>query len=377
MQFILFFEIFVRFTNVTIESVRIKGNNPLKKTFNIVLVIISLLIYASVWIPPDKFWPAGFIAYTIPLVLIFNLFLLVWRLKILNLSAIYPLILILSGFGFIKESISFNSSRPEGQIKLLTYNTKVFNLYNQNGRDTVSVGKMVDWIKKQDADILCFQEFYNDSKSGNFNTVDQIQKTHNFHYFSSPTYVNQAGAEFGAIIFSKFPIIKTGLLRFNEQSQNNVIFTDLLINDDTIRIYNMHLHSMHINEEKFINSDNLQEGFLDLTARLKNGFIQRAQQIRTLKNHINHQNIPVLVCGDLNDIPYSYAYHELNAKLKNGFVERGNGFGFTFNGRLFFIRIDHQFFSDHFNIHTFQVNKSLRFSDHFPVIATYSLKKND
>jgi endonuclease/exonuclease/phosphatase family metal-dependent hydrolase len=330
-----------------------------------------------VWIPPDKFWPAGFIAYSIPVVLLFNLFLLLWRLKNLYLSAIIPLIILLIGFGFIKDTITINSSHPVGQIKLLTYNTKVFNLYNQNGRDTVSVGKMVDWIKNQDADILCFQEFYNDSKSTKFNTVDQIQKIHNFHYFSSPSYVNQAGGEFGPIIFSKFPIIHTGLLKFDEESQNNVIFTDLRVNDDTIRIYNMHLHSMHINEDKVMNSDNFQEGFLDLTNRLKNGFIQRAQQIRILKNHFKNQHSPVLVCGDLNDIPYSYAYQELKDELNNGFVQRGNGFGFTFNGKLFFIRIDHQFFSDHFNIQSFEVNKDLKYSDHFPVIATYSLKEGD
>ena len=349
----------------------------MKKTFNIFLVIISLAIYSSVWISPDKFWPAGFISYSIPLVLLFNLFLILWRLKNLQINIIYPLITLAIGFGFIRDTVSIHSSRPDGPIKLLTYNAKVFNLYNQNGRDTVSVGKMVNWIKKQDADILCFQEFYNDSKSGHFNTVDQIRRIHNFHYFSSPSYVNQAGAEFGPIIFSKFPIINTGLLKFDEKSQNNVIFTDLKINNDTIRIYNMHLHSMHINEDKVMNSENFQEGFMDLADRLKYGFIQRAQQIRALKNHLNHQPYPVLVCGDLNDIPYSYAYQELKNNLHNGFVVQGNGFGFTFNGKIFFIRIDHQFFSDHFNIHSFQVNRDLRYSDHFPVIATYSLKKSN
>jgi endonuclease/exonuclease/phosphatase family metal-dependent hydrolase len=377
MQFIVFFKIFVRDTNVTIETVRIKGIRLLKKTFNIVLVFLCLLIYASALVPPDKFWPAGFIAYTIPLVLLFNLFLFIWRLKNLQLSIIYPLFILLLGYGFIRDTISFHSPDWEGPIKLLTYNAKVFNLYNQNGRDTISVGKMVNWIKKQDVDILCFQEFYNDPASGHFNTVEQIQKIHHFYYFNSPTYVNRTGAEFGPIIFSKYPIVNKGILNFDENSQNNVIFTDLLINQDTIRVYNMHLHSMHINEDKVMNSENFQEGFLDLTDRLKHGFIQRAQQIRTLKNHLRHHPFPVLVCGDLNDIPYSYAYQELKDNLYNGFVRKGNGFGFTFNGRLFFIRIDHQFYSNHFNIHSFKVKKDLKYSDHFPVIATYSLKNKE
>jgi endonuclease/exonuclease/phosphatase family metal-dependent hydrolase len=131
---------------------------------------------------------------------------------------------------------------------------------------------------------------------------------------------------------------------------------------------------MHINEDMVMNSENFQEGFLDLTDRLKNGFIQRAQQIRILKNHLSQQPFPALVCGDLNDLPYSYAYQELEEELNNGFVRQGNGFGFTFNGKIFFIRIDHQFYSDQFKIHSFQVKKELTYSDHFPVFATYSLK---
>ncbi len=346
----------------------------LKKLLNILLVLISLLIYASVLVPPDKFWPAGFIAYTIPAVVIINFIVLIWRFKNLRTDAIYPLIVLILGFGFINDTINFNNSSSNGNIKILNFNAKVFNLYNEQGKDTISVGKMINWIKMQDADVLCFQEFYNDQTSLHFNTLNKISRIDVYDYFHRPTYVNRIGAEFGLVIFSKFPIINNGILSFREPSQNNVIFTDLLVDQDTIRIYNMHLHSMHINEKDVINSEDIQAGFTDLAARLKNGFIQRAEQIRILKKHINHQKKPVLVCGDLNDIPYSYAYQELKKNLNNSFVEAGNGFGFTFNGKLFFIRIDHQFHSDHFNIHTFQVSQDVTYSDHFPVIATYSLK---
>jgi endonuclease/exonuclease/phosphatase family metal-dependent hydrolase len=325
-------------------------------------------------IPPDKFWPAGFMAYTIPLILLINLFLFAWRLKDLKLSALYPFILLLFGFGFIKDSIRFHTDDSEGQLKVLTFNAKVFNLYNLKGRDTVSVGRMINWIGKQQADVLCFQEFYNDPNSVHFNTLEQIRSIHNFHYFNSPSFINRIGAEFGLIIFSKFPILKTGVLNFDSASQNNVIYADVRVLEDTVRIYNMHLHSMHINEENFINRENFQEGFSDLAFRLKKGFIERARQIRALKNHLSAQTIPVLLCGDLNDIPYSYAYQELKNELNNGFVQGGSGFGFTFNGKLFFIRIDHQFYSDHFNIHSFHVHQELKYSDHFPVVATYSLK---
>lgn len=336
-----------------------------------------LLIFTSVWIPPDKFWPAGFIAYSIPLVLLINLFLFLWRIKNLRFDSLFPLIVLIAGYGFIRDTISFNPDREEEKLKILTFNAKVFNLYNLKGRDTVSVGKMLDWIRLQDADVLCFQEFYNDPGSSHFNTIEKIRQIHNFEYFSSPIFISRSGGEFGPIIFSRYPIVNKGILEFDNESQNNVIFADLKIDEDTIRIYNMHLHSMHISEDKFINPDNLQEGIADLGSRLKNGFIQRAQQIRQLKEHLEHNRLPLLLCGDLNDIPYSYAYQQLDRHLKNGFTEAGNGFGFTYNGKFLYIRIDHQFYSDDFRIHTFKVNKELTYSDHFPVIATYSLNEQE
>lgn len=347
-----------------------------KKIIDLLILVITLLVYSSVFIPPDRFWPAGFISYLIPNIILLNILILAFRLNKINLTVVYPLLALITGSYFLKNSLSFNKNEDPGTIKVLTYNTKVFNVYKDNGKDFSAVKKMIDWIALQHADIMCFQEFYNSPKSNFFNTIDRLNSRSEYFVFQKPLFTNRSGNQIGAIIFSKYPIMQGGVLNFMEETYNNVIYTDLLIGKDTIRVYNMHLQSMHIDEDNMIYAEDYQVEFKNLTTRLKYGFIQRAEQIRQLKAHMKNCPYPILLCGDLNDIPYSYAYRELDEVLNNGFTSAGHGFGFTYNGKIFFLRIDNLFFSDYFKIHTFNTHREIKESDHFPISATYSLKEN-
>jgi len=324
-------------------------------------------------IPPDYIWLAGFMAYGIPLVLLINIGVFLYTAFKRRISVVYPLIILIAGYGFLRDSFRLHQNNTTGDIKVITFNTRIFNVYFNHGRDTSSVKEMLDWINDQNADILCFQEFYNDPRSSNFNTIKKIHDHGNYYYFHSPKVINRIGAEFGDIIFSRYPIIKKGQILFEKNSLNKVIYVDLKVGQDTIRVYNMHLQSMHIIEDELINSEDFQSGFKLLASNLKNGFIMRAGQIRILKENLKSCPYPIILCGDLNDLPYSYAYRELNDDLNNGFSQAGHGFGFTFNGKLFFLRIDNQFYSGELKVHSYQTHREMKCSDHFPVIATYSI----
>jgi endonuclease/exonuclease/phosphatase family metal-dependent hydrolase len=183
---------------------------------------------------------------------------------------------------------------------------------------------------------------------------------------------DRSGAEFGIAIYSKLPIINTGEIRSESGNFMNSIFADVLLGEDTIRIYNTHLESMSIDEENVVNTDRLAQSYKDTGYRLRRGFISRAQQIKGLIKSIKDCNHKIILCGDLNELPYSYTYFSLRRLLNNAFEKAGNGFGFTYNGKLFFLRIDNQFFSKDINIHKFMTYRNVDFSDHFPLTATYS-----
>ena len=346
----------------------------MKKQIYIIILITTLVCYFSVFIPPHIFWFAGFITYLIPFILIINLIILILDIKNLRLSFLLPLVLLIAGWGFIRSTFQFPLNHKEGPVKVLSYNIHVFNIYDPESVFNEIPQKMAGWIQAAGCDIICLQEFYSEPDSPARNTISMINREKTYNIYNLPVFTNRIGAQFGNIIFSRYPIVRRGQVEFAGHSQNQAIFADLLIDTDTVRVYNLHLQSMHINEKEMMNYEgDIEEEVRDLAGRLKFGFIQRSLQIRTIREHILSCPYQVIVCGDFNDIPYSYAYHELKDILHNSFTESGSGFGFTYNGKLPFLRIDNQFHSNGIKSHSLKTVQAIKYSDHYPLIGTYSI----
>ena len=344
------------------------------KIFNITILVVTLLVYLCNFIPPDFFWPAAFIAYATPVMILINMVLMIIYIRRLNKLLFFPVVSVILGTGFIIDSISFHPYQQEGQFTTLSYNARIFNVYDYlNKNHAGSPEHTYEWLINQNADIMCFQEYYNEPKSDRYNTTAVLSQNGKYHHYVAPFTVNKVG-EFGLAIFSKFPILKRGIIDLHTNSQNNCIYADILVDEDTVRVFNIHLHSMSIDEENVVDSDRFKATYIDLFYRLKTGFISRSEQIRILVKKFSEYDMPIIVCGDLNDIPYSYAYTQLDGILENGFSKAGNGLGFTFNGKLFFLRIDNQFFNDGLKIYYFKTHRDLQMSDHFPITASYSFK---
>jgi endonuclease/exonuclease/phosphatase family metal-dependent hydrolase len=343
---------------------------------HILLMLVSVLCYLSVLIPPDLFWIAGFMGYLIPFLLLVNIGILVRGIIRLKFTLVFPLITLALGWGFLTDSFHIPEKADPGEFSVMSYNVKVFNVYNARMRQEHQHEEMFNWLNNADVDIICFQEFFNDPHSADFNTVNRIGQGKKYNVYNQPIYYSDRGTQFGLAIFSKYKIIDKGNITFKNATQNQVIFADLLIGVDTVRVYNLHLQSMHINEADVIDyGEDWEEDLKDLTTRLKTGFIYRARQIRQVKENLEGMRKKTIVCGDLNDTPYSYVYYVLKRLLNNSFSTAGKHFGFTYNGTLPFLRIDHQFYSEGIAISSFETLHEIRYSDHFPVLGTYSLKK--
>ncbi len=347
----------------------------MKKRFYIFVIFLTLVCYFSVYIPPHFFWVAGFITYMIPFVILMNLFLLIQEARKLSLFFLIPLALLIAGWSFIQDTFHYSGGvTHSGKIRVLSYNIRVFDIYDQPSVDCRIPEKMADWIQQTHSDIICLQEFYTEPGTGSRNTLRLINHDKSYYVYDKPVYTNRIGAQFGTVIFSHYPIINQGQIPFEGNTQNQAIFADVIIQSDTVRIYNLHLQSMHIDEKNLMNYEgNLEGEMKDLFGRLKYGFIQRSVQIGTIREHIMHCPYRVIVCGDFNDLPYSFAYHQLKSILHNSFTEVGRGFGFTYNGKLPFLRIDNQFYGKGVQVISFKTEKKMSYSDHFPIIGTYNL----
>ena len=97
----------------------------------------------------------------------------------------------------------------------------------------------------------------------------------------------------------------------------------------------------------------IKEGFFRITSRLKKSFIKRAIEVDVIKEHMNKSPFPIIICGDFNDTPNSYAYKKISHGLKDSFLEQGIGIGSTFLGKIPFLRIDYILHSPRLKTNTF------------------------
>ena len=347
----------------------------MKRYFHILLVCITLICYASVLVAPDVFWPAGFLSMSIPLLLAVHFLLLFYHLKKHDRKSLLHLALLAAGFVFIKITYSINVDSDEANgLKVLSYNVRVFNTYAHLKNDHyLSSKKMISWAVENDSPVKCIQEYYNNDNSTIFNVAHRMYAAGWTHQYVKKIFTDKNNGEFGMAIFSKYPIIAHGDIVDENGDYQNSIFADLLVDNDTIRFYDVHLESMSINEDDVVDAERLRKKYIETGYRLRHGFVTRAHQVKYLARHIDQCPYPAILCGDFNELPYSYPYFTIRNRLLNAFEQAGNGFGFSYNGKLFFLRIDNQFYSKRLKIQDFRTYRRIKYSDHFPITAVYAL----
>lgn len=349
---------------------------------NLLVAIPVILAYLATNVSPEKQWFYAFFGLAFPAFLFLNIaFLVIWAVR-RHVMVLLPLIVLLVGFGKMKSYFSlhlFASNDIEKGIKVMTFNVQNFDLYNWS-HNISSRDSIMAMLKKHAPDIVCFQEFYSEDK-GEFNNELILRKTGYPHQYFKKNLSLKGGKHFGLAIASKFPIVKAGKYDFPNSKNHGCIYTDLLNGDDTIRLFNVHLQSIHFQADDYAYIDKVAntqnpdvKSSRRILSKLKHGFIKRASQADIVADAIGSSPYPVVVCGDLNDTPISYAYHQVSKGLKDAFLRKGWGVGRTYAGNIEGLRIDYVFLSKHFSVNGFRIIKK-RLSDHFPVLCSFELKE--
>jgi endonuclease/exonuclease/phosphatase family metal-dependent hydrolase len=353
---------------------------------NMLAVIAICLAYLSMFVSPEYFWMLAFMGLGYPILLIINILFVIYWLIFRRKTALFSLLVILMGWGKIGDvyQISRNSNKDnipkDSLLKVMSYNVRLFDLYNwtenKNTRNNI-----LELIRNQHSDIICFQEFFHED-TGVFNTLDtlkEIQEAKNVHieYSAHVKKVNH----WGIATFTKFPIVGKGLIQFKDSSDNISIFTDFLFHQDTFRIYNLHLESIRFRRADYETLQKItgkeDETNLDgpqrIISRMRRAYIRRARQTNIIREHIEASPYPVIVCGDFNDTPTSYSYHQIAKNLDDAYREKANGIGSTYVGMIPFLRIDYVLYNpNYFEATDFQLIKK-KFSDHYPIVSVLKL----
>ncbi len=318
-----------------------------------------LLSYLLPYVPPKTFPLLSVLSLGVPLLILCNfIFLLFWTVRFKR-QLFLSLIVLALGYNYVLSWIQF-SGEPETEgtnsISLMSYNVRMFNAYKWVEDDKIPE-KITSFIAEKDPDILVTQE--------HFVGVSGMVKRYPYNFIK----LKDGGSEFGSAIFSKYPIINTHSVDFPEDGNNNAIFVDIVKNEDTLRVFNVHFQSLNIKP----GIDDLQkEDSKKLFGRIGYGFKLQQKQAEMMMAEVEKSPYKTLILGDFNNTAFSYIYKLVRGnRFKDAFLEVGSGFGKTFNLNYFPLRIDFMMIDEGLKTQTFEVF-SVKLSDHYPIYSTIS-----
>jgi endonuclease/exonuclease/phosphatase family metal-dependent hydrolase len=352
---------------------------------NSIFILALLFSYLAPFISPELMWYVAFLGLAYPVLLIINMIFILYWLVFFKMKFLFSLAAIIIGWSFVPRFVQLGEKKLEAgadssAINLLTFNVKYFGLYDS----TVTKDKdlFIDKLNRIQPDVMCFQEFQIQASHIPTNELRAaLVKFLEKYRVATGTAHPDLNHIDNLVIFSKLPTVRTGGVERENGSGNYTIYADVIKNKDTIRIINTHLQSIGfkrsdyaviqslMGEKDSINFSQLRS----VGAKMKYAFMLRARQVEAIRNFIEQSPYKVIMCGDFNDSPVSYAYRTIKYNMKDAFVEAGSGLGRTYIGAAPSLRIDYLLAHPRFSFYNYYA-KGFDFSDHKMVTATLTLK---
>lgn len=310
------------------------------------------------------FWPIFFVNIAFLVVFIF--------LKARKSLCISFLAIIIAVPGFMNSYSVKKEKTDSGNIKIMTYNVGAYIDINDAKRTHDFVkNDVIALINSEKPDVVCLQE----SGRWTMESRDEFASKIGCKYHSLNTHSHR-----GNIIFSRFPLEDDEYTEaFNASGAAG--FVKLVKAGSLGKFYleNTHLQSYNITKDEInyvADTKNYVENSStgkSIVTKLKDGFLARIDHTKAIVNNLPEKDIPIIICGDFNDTPLSYTYHQMRkAGFEDSFLEVGSGVGRTYCGRLPMLRIDYVWHGNGivpFTCHT--MKKKL--SDHYPVVMTFNV----
>ncbi len=280
----------------------------------LMLIAAALLVlsFAAMFVNPAKLWMISVIGILFIPLYAANCFLLLWAAVRRSKAFVIPMLALLPACLFLGRYFRF-SNEPDfpvdgNPVRIVTWNVGRFVHYDgESGLEgwRECADSVFRFIKEQDADIICLQEFH---ASGNERMKAYIKKklpgyNAEYYLFTGPE------GYYGNMTLSRFPVRNRGRIKF-ESSANLAIFTDYMVGERVFRIYNCHFESYNISFAGLVRG--LMKAGSDVFAqtgtKMKRSITRRPKQVDKVLSDIGGCPVDAFVCGDFNDTPMSYTY---------------------------------------------------------------------
>ncbi len=330
--------------------------------------------------------PYGYLfSLTYPIFLVLNIgFVLHWMYQ-KKIHFLFSLILILFGYSNVSKLVAFNwkdNIATTADFKIMTFNVRLLNQYHSLNEENID-NQIFEYIESENPDIIAFQEFV-DSKVLDLNYVKRMKSLGYKYTQREPNQRKKSKLNFfGLQTFSKFKIKKSGLAyRFADKSKARSYYTDIEIQSQIVRVYNTHLNSLGFISEDYQFVENITQNSeteaIEKSKNILNKVIRAARKRQTeveeIAKHIAACPYPVIVLGDFNEPPYSFAYPRFATDLEDPFQKFGFGVGTTFDGisTLPGLRLDYILHSPELKAISYKTGQK-NLSDHRPVCSQFML----
>lgn len=245
---------------------------------------------------------------------------------------------------------------------------------------------ILNYLKNSGADILCLQE-YQTIESPRYlsqKDVEKALKDYPYHNIQIVGRGSGKGHTNRIACYSKFPILSSRKLDYASEYNGSVVY-ELKMGEDTVMLINNHLESNKLTKEdkvvyesmlKSPKTEKVKSGARLLIRKLAEASAIRAPQADSIAQEIAASRYPyIIVCGDFNDTPISYAHRVIEKGLNDAFTKSGRGLGISYNQNKFYFRIDNILASKNLKPYNCTVDRSIKESDHYPIWCY--LKKKD
>ena len=271
--------------------------------------------------------------------------------------------------GFFFQVGGWSSKAPDAEehpyaLSLMTYNVHQFQGTNNRPEESdANAQEFLSLVRKYGPDVLCLQEYAAPKRVA---LTDSLTLMGYNHYYGAHT--SRGGMPYGTVVFSLLPI--TYVTRVDSEK----LLVELHKEGQRFRVCCVHMDSYRFDDADREEIERMRRGEVQESSRRTLGKVKETilsheeEWIERIKPVVTGSSVPLVLAGDLNDIPGSWLYRQIADEMHDTFCEKGFGFSHTYNGGFPRFRIDMVFHSEGMNTLGYKRIKS-DMSDHYAVMT--------